>query len=64
MRPFRNEDIELLKSLKGWSYSHMAAVSGIPLRRLENIRAGYTDFSEDDARCIATAAGFPINFFV
>lgn len=64
MCPFRNENIELLKSLKGWSYSHMAAVSGVPLRRLENIRAGYTDFSEDDARCIATAAGFPLNFFV
>lgn len=28
MCPFRNENIELLKSLKGWSYSHMAAVSG------------------------------------
>ena len=64
MRPFRNENIELLKLLKGWSYSHMAAASGVSLRRLENIRAGYTDFSEDDARSIAAAAGFPLNFFV
>lgn len=42
----------------------MAAASGVSLRRLENIRAGYTDFSEDDARFIAATAGFPLNFFV
>lgn len=64
MQPFRIENIELIKMLKGWSYSYIAEVSGIPLRRLENIRGGYTDFTEEDAQCIAIATGFPLNFFL
>ena len=64
MSEFDAGKLELIQNFEGVTTKELAARSGLPERRISDMRRGLTEFRESDVEAICYATGFPKTFFL